>query len=405
MNPTTPSSLTAAPEMIVVRYGELGLKGKNRRQFEDVLVRNIKVAARHFTGVKVHRKRGRLFVMAESRLLDLARRLQDVPGIKSVSPAWGARNTLESINEVAEQVVQDALQSIPAGEERTFRVRTTRANKGFPIRSIDVDRAVADHVLPGAAGLRVAMRDADLELGIDIRRSRTYLFLQRMPGPGGLPVGTLGRVMCLLSGGIDSPVAAYMAMKRGARVYYVTFHSYPYIGEASKKKVVDLVRHLARFQPSSRLYVIPFTEIQTAIRDHAPEAYRTVLYRRFMQRIATRLGKRNKCKALLTGESLAQVASQTLENITCIEAAADLPVLRPLVTNDKEETILVARRIGTMDISSQPEPDCCTVFMPEKPIIHGQIADCVAAEAALDCVGLVQRALDGFERFDIESDV
>jgi len=217
-------------------------------------------------------------------------------------------------------------------------------------------------------------------------------------------VGTLGRVMCLISGGIDSPVAAYMAMKRGARVHYVTYHSYPYIGEASKKKVVDLVRRLARFQPTSRLFVVPFTEVQTAVRDSAPEAYRTVLYRRFMQRIASRLAMRNRCKALLTGESLAQVASQTLDNMSCIERASELPVLRPLLAFDKEETIELARRIGTMEVSVLPEPDCCTVFQPSKPIIHGRLEECEAAEAGLDVTGLVERALHGVERIDVEAD-
>jgi thiamine biosynthesis protein ThiI len=402
MNPTTQG--LAAPEMIVVRYGELSLKGKNRAQFEDVLIRNIRAAARRFEGVKVLKKRGRLFVVASGRLLELARRLQDLPGIKSVSPAWGAEPELEAITAVAQRLATDLAASLPAGQRPSFRVRTSRADKRFPLRSTEVDRAVADRVLPLLGDVSVAMREPDLELGIEIRKTRAYLFLQRLPGPGGLPVGTLGRVMCLISGGIDSPVAAYMAMKRGARVHYVTYHSYPFIGEASKKKVVDLVRRLARYQPSSRLFVVPFTEVQTAVRDSAPEAYRTVLYRRFMQRIASRLGRRSRCKALLTGESLAQVASQTLDNMTCIERAADLPVLRPLLTFDKEETIEIARRIGTLDVSVLPEPDCCTVFQPSKPIIHGRLEECEAAEAGLDVVGLVERALAGVERIDIEDE-
>jgi thiamine biosynthesis protein ThiI len=402
MNPTAQG--LAAPEMIVVRYGELSLKGKNRSQFEDVLIRNIRAAAARFDGVKVLKKRGRLFVVAASRVMELARRLQDVPGITSVSPAWGAEPELGAIEAVAARLVTDLARTLPPGSRPSFRVRTSRADKRFPLRSTEVDRAVADRVLPLLGEVEVSMRDADLELGIEVRKGRAYLFLQRLPGPGGLPVGTLGRVMCLISGGIDSPVAAYMAMKRGARVHYVTYHSYPYIGEASKKKVVDLVRRLARFQPTSRLFVVPFTEVQTAVRDSAPEAYRTVLYRRFMQRIASRLAMRNRCKALLTGESLAQVASQTLDNMSCIERASELPVLRPLLAFDKEETIELARRIGTMEVSVLPEPDCCTVFQPSKPIIHGRLEECEAAEAGLDVPGLVERALHGVERIDVEAD-
>jgi len=394
----------AAPEMVVVRYGELSLKGKNRNQFEDVLIRNIRAATRHFDEVKVLQRRGRIFVRSASRVMDLARRLQDVPGITSVSPAWGAEPELEAITAVAARLAGDLAETLPSGSRPGFRVRTSRAHKEFPLTSTEVDRVVANHILPLLGEVEVRMRDPELELGIEIRKDRALLFLQRFPGPGGLPVGTLGKVMCLISGGIDSPVAAYMAMKRGARVHYVTYHSYPYIGEASKKKVVDLVRRLARFQPSSRLFVVPFTEVQTSIRDSAPEAYRTVLYRRFMQRIASRLAIRNRCKALLTGESLAQVASQTLDNMYCIEQAAEIPVLRPLLAFDKEETIEVARRIGTMEVSILPEPDCCTVFQPAKPIIHGRLEDCEAAEAGLDAAGLVERALEGVERIDVESD-
>ncbi|MCL4139262.1 UNVERIFIED_CONTAM: hypothetical protein GTU68_043802 [Idotea baltica] len=271
--------------------------------------------------------------------------------------------------------------------------------------STELDRYVADEILPEIGKFRIQLKRADLVLGIEVRPERSYVFVKRLPGPGGLPVGTLGRAMCLISGGIDSPVAAYLAMKRGCQVSFITFHSYPYIGEASKKKVLDLVRQLSRYQPSSRVFVVPFTEIQTTIRDSAPEAYRTVLYRRFMQRLGSRIGYRDKCKVLVTGESLGQVASQTLENITCIEAAAEFPVIRPLITYDKEDAIDLAEKIGTLELSNLPEPDCCTVFMPNRPIIHGSVEVCEAAEAEIDVEGLMDRALEGVERFDIESEV
>lgn len=398
-------STLGAPEMVLIRYGELALKGKNRGSFEHALIRNIRAAAKNLSNVRVERKRGRMAVFADSRTLEIAHRLQDVAGIKTLSPAWGCEAEPEAIAKLARAVMLETLKSRPADEVTTFRVKTSRADKTFPMVSTELDRFVADRVLPDVERIRVDLKNAEMQLGIEVRPERAYVFMQRLPGPGGLPVGTLGRAMCLISGGIDSPVAAYLAMKRGCQVSFVTFHSYPYIGEASKKKVLDLVRQLSRYQPSSRVFVVPFTEIQTTIRDKAPEPYRTVLYRRFMQRLASRLAGRDRCKALLTGESLGQVASQTLENMTCIESAAELPVLRPLLTFDKEEAIDLALKIGTYELSILPEPDCCTVFMPSRPIIHGKVETCEAAEAELGVDGLVQRALEGTERIDIESDL
>jgi len=404
MQTMTTAEITS-PEIVLVRYGELGLKGKNRGSFEQALIRNIRSATRHISEVRVENKRGRLVVFPKTRTPDVARRLQDVPGIKSVSPAWGSEAVPEAIAARGLVVLREALRGVPAEDELSFRVASRRSDKRFPMTSCELDRYVADRILPELRTFRIDLKNPDLCLGIEVRCERAYVFARRLPGPGGLPVGTLGRGMCLISGGIDSPVAAYLAMKRGCQVSFVTFHSYPYIGEASKKKVFDLVRELSRFQPSSRVFVVPFTEIQVAIRDLAPEPYRTVLYRRFMQRLASHLARRDKCKVLITVESMGQVASQTLENMTCIEGAAEMPVLRPLVTYDKEEAIDLAERIGTLSISNRPEPDCCTVFMPSRPIIHGKREACELAEEALDLEGLVRRALEGTERVDITSDV
>lgn len=404
MTNDAPNQPLADPEMVLVRYGELALKGKNRGTFEHALVRNIIAAAKHLSPVHIERRRGRMAVHPERRTLEVARRCQDVFGIKSVSPAWGCEPTKERIAEVAGEVLRRELAERPPGREIVFRVESHRADKAFPLTSVELDHYVAERILPGLDGLKIRMKDVELSLGIEVRRNRAYVFVARLPGLGGLPVGTLGRVLCLLSGGIDSPVAAWLAMKRGCRVSFVTYHSYPYIGDASKKKVLDLVRRLTRYQPIARVFVVPFTACQVAIRDGAPEAYRTVLYRRMMQRIASRLAQRDRCGALLTGESLGQVASQTLENITCIEAAAELPVIRPLITNDKEETIELARRIGTYELSILPEPDCCTVFMPTKPVIHGRVEHCERAEAALEVERLVEEALAGTEVVDLESE-
>lgn len=395
---------TAEPEVVLVRYGELALKGKNRGQFEEALARNLRAALERVAPVRVRRSRGRMVVVPEGRAWQVARRAALVFGVKSVSPAWGAEPDPEAIGAVAEVVLDDALARLAPGAAPTFRVETRRADKRFPLTSVELDRLVAARVLPRHPELSVDLSHPELTLGIDVRPERAWLFAHRLPGPGGLPVGTLGRVLSLLSGGIDSPVASWLAMKRGCRVAFVSFHSYPYIGEASRKKVVDLVRILARYQPRSRLFVVPFTDVQVAVRDSAPEAYRTVLYRRAMQRIASRLAAREKATALVTGESLGQVASQTIENLACIEAAADLPVLRPLVTFDKEEAIEIARRIGTFETSCRPEPDCCTVFQPSKPVIRGRLEECLAAEERFDVAGLTEAALAGTCVLDVEPD-
>lgn len=387
-----------APEAVLVRYGELSLKGGNRGDFERALMRNVRTATKSICDVRVERLHGRLIAYPERRTEAVARRLQDVFGIKSVSPTWEVETRQELILPLAKAIFEDALGDF---DTRTappsFRVRTKRADKRFPIKSSDFDRLLADHLLADHDEIRVRLKHPELELGVELREERSFVFVKRLPALGGLPVGTLGRVLCLLSGGIDSPVAAWMAMKRGCNVGFVSYHSHPFIGEPSKKKVIDLARRLMHYQPKGQLYVVPFTEVQTTIRDSAPEGYRTILYRRMMQRIATRLAASFHYDALVTGESLGQVASQTLENVRCIAAATELEVLRPLIAFDKEETIQIARRIETLEISNLPEPDCCTVFMPRRPVIRGKLEDCLAAEAQMDVEGLIERAVDGVE--------
>ena len=406
---TSPESVSAheeeRPYLILVRYGELALKGKNRGFFERRLASNIRSACEGISKLRVELHRGRIMVWPEQRAERVARRLQDVMGIQSVSLARGVPLDPDQIAEAGLFSVSAALEERPIDEVQTFRVATRRGNKSFPMTSNELDRYVADRVLPELdSRLKVQLKGADLVLGIEVREKNAFLFTERLPGHGGLPVGTLGHVLCLLSGGIDSPVAAWMAMKRGCRVSYVTYHSSPYIGEASRKKVIDLVRSLAQYQPTSQLFIVPFTKCQEAIRDFAPERYRTVLYRRMMQRIATRLAWKNRCGALVTGESLGQVASQTLENITCIEEASGLPVIRPLIAMDKQDAVNMAQKIGTYETSIQPAPDCCTVFQPEKPVIYGRIEECAEAETSFEVDELVSEALRGTERIKVRLD-
>ncbi len=393
-------------ELILVRYGELATKGKNRGEFERTLARNIIAAAKPISPVRVERRRGRLFVHPERRAERVAQRLGDVFGITSVSTARRSALDLDSIEAAARLELDAAIAGIVerSGERAiTFRVEASRADKRYPLTSFELDRAIADRVLPAyAERLKVRLEGPELVLGIEIREREAYVFANRLAGPGGLPVGTLGRAVCLLSGGIDSPVAAWMAMKRGCEVAFVSFHSFPYIGEGSRQKIVRLVKRLARFQPRSRLASVPFTAVQEAIRDAAPEGYRTVLYRRSMQRLASLVAVEERAGCLVTGESLGQVASQTMENLTCIGAAAGIPVLRPLIAFDKGETIAIAERIGTLEVSNVPEPDCCTVFMPKRPVTRGRIERCLQAESRIPLAELEHEAFMRRETIDVE---
>jgi len=395
-----PTSSTQ-PDALLVRYGELALKGGNRFEFEQTLMRNLRAACSSIAPVRVEREHGRLMVFAERRLESLAQRCAQVFGVTSISPARIAPAEPEAICGVARGVLEDALAALPSGSRPTFRVLTTRADKRFPLTSVQFDRFVAERVVHADDPLVVALDRPQLVLGIELRDGRAWIFARRIRGPGGLPVGTLGRVLCLISGGIDSPVAAWMALKRGCEVRYVTFHARGFIGEPALEKVSELVRALAPWQLSSRLLVVPFAPAQLAIKavttNALDESYRTILYRRMMQRIASRLALREDCRALVTGESMGQVASQTLENLACIEAVAALPVLRPLVAFDKQETVEIAERIGTYALSAVQEPDCCTLFLPRKPVTRGRIESCERIEQRLDLEALIGEALEHVE--------
>ncbi len=393
----------APPDLILARFGEIALKKGNRGFFEKALRHNLRQAATEIAPTRVTTLGGRVAIIPEGRVEEVAERVKDVFGLVSLSPAWSCPSRPQDIVALAREVLADALAARASGLPTTVRIKTSRADKTFPMNSVEMDKHVAEHILPGPEEVQVKLRGAQLEVGIDIRSEASYIFVTRVPGPGGLPVGTLGHAVSLLSGGIDSPAASWLAMKRGLSVSYVSFHSPPYIGDSSRKKIVDLVRILARYQPTSQLHVVPFTRIQETIRERAPAAYRTVLYRRFMQRIATAIARRERAGALITGESLGQVASQNLENLTCLEEAAGLPVLRPLLTYDKGEAIDLARRIGTFDTSIIPEPDCCTVFMPPRPVIRGRLELCLRAEQELGVEELEAAALAETEQQSVEA--
>lgn len=390
------------PDLLLIRFGELALKGGNRGAYEKALRQNLRKALREIAEVRIQAIHARILAYPSRRGAQMARRAAEVFGVKSVSPAYTVPADVDAIEALSKELLDDVLLRDQRPRPLTFRVRVKRADKRFPMSSIELEKRIADHVLPWHSGLEVSLKEPQIELGIEIRGKQNYVFVERLAGPGGLPVGTSGRALCLLSGGIDSPVAAYLGMKRGLHMGFITFHSFPYIGESAKRKIQDLARAVSRYQGPAQFFVVPFTEAQEAIRDQTPERYRVVLYRRMMNRIASRIADRQSYKALVTGENLAQVASQTLKNMDLIGRTAEPIVLRPLVGFDKEEIIAIARRIGTFEISNRPELDCCTLFQPKSPVIFGHPEECEAAEAELAIEDLVERAVEGtvIERVD-----
>jgi tRNA uracil 4-sulfurtransferase len=375
--------------LFLVRYGEIGLKGKNRKFFENALTGNIRRALAGVADCRINQTHGRNFV--EVRQGDpeaVAARLREVFGVVSISPVAIAALDLEDIKAVARQEFAEV-----ARPGLRFKVETKRANKRFPMKSPEISAEVGAHLLEENQGLVVDVRTPEVRLDVEIREHETYIYTRTLPGPGGLPVGVSGKGLLLISGGIDSPVAGWMAMKRGVTLEAVHFHSFPFTSERAKEKVIDLCQRLARYGGKVRLHVVHFTEIQKELRAKTPERYSVTLMRRMMFRIAERLAEKHGALALITGESLGQVASQTMESIKVIEQVTTIPVFRPLIGMDKEEITVIAKKIGTFPISIRPYEDCCTVFLPEFPVTRPRLADVEEAESALDIEALVEESL------------
>jgi thiamine biosynthesis protein ThiI len=383
---------------ILLRYGELALKGKNKSDFEERLVKNIREKLKKFPGTSVTRTHGRMFVelKKEQPLVPIFEALGDVFGLVGFSPALRVKPELEEIKRAALELVQSHGESVG-----TFKVIAKRTDKKFPISSQELNHRIGGHILSRVPHMKVDVHHPDLSVHVEVRSKYAYVYGNDMPGPGGLPVGVSGRVMLLLSGGIDSPVAGYLALKRGAELEAVHFHSYPYTSERAKQKVVDLAQILTRFGGRIRLHVVPFTEIQTEIRKHCTESYSITVMRRMMFRIAEQLARKNGALALVTGESLGQVASQTLESMNAINDVTRMPVLRPVIGMDKLEIISIARRIGTYETSILPYEDCCTVFLPKAPKTRPDVEVSAREEAKLDVERLVREAVEGTEVIEL----
>lgn len=384
-------------QLILIRYGELGLKGKNKSLFIGKLANNIRVAMRDLPDCCVRSTWGRLWLEVEdTQKVRAMERLQQIFGIYSISPVAEAEKNLESIGLTALSVIKQAL---PNGG--TFKIETRRADKTFPGTSPQISRDVAEMVFRQLDDrFDAEMEHPQATVNIEIREEGAFVYGETIHCAGGLPVGCSGKGLLLLSGGIDSPVAGWMAMKRGVALEAIHYHSFPFTGEKAKEKVFELCKVLAKWQNGPvRLHVVHFTEIQKAIYERCEAEYGITLMRRMMFRLAERVARERRCLALFTGESVGQVASQTLESMSVIEHVVNLPVLRPLVCMDKEEIMKIAQRIGTYDISILPYEDCCTVFLPKYPKIRPVLSETEALETRLDIEALLMDALERTETF------
>lgn len=376
---------------VVIHYNEIGLKGKNQPLFVRRLESNI-LRATAGTGVRqVVPQSGRMaLLLTKDADWDVIReRLRSVFGIANFSLAERVDLDMAKLKAAVGRGLEDRRLT-------TFKVSTRRAFKQFPLTSEDLNRELGAFIVEQTQA-KVDLEHPDLTVHVEVLPHDLYFSFGREPGPGGLPVGVSGRVVALLSGGIDSPVAVQRLLKRGCQVIFVHFHSFPFLDATSRQKAVDLAQLLTRFQFQSRLYLVPFGEIQREVVAGAPAPLRVVLYRRLMGRIAEQIAQREHAKALVTGESLGQVASQTLDNLAVIEEAVGLPVLRPLIGSDKEEIVQQARALGTYDISIIPDQDCCRLFVPRHPATCSTLDEVRAAESHLDVGKLVQMGLDRME--------
>ena len=383
-------------EIILLKLGELVLKGLNRRSFEDKLQANIYRRLNNLGQFRVYTKQSTMYVEPQEENCDLEgawTAMTRLFGVVGLSRARACNKTADAILETAKEYLGEKLQTA-----KTFKVESKRADKTFPMTSIQLSQYVGGELHDMYPHLQVDVHHPELTIHLEVRDYAAYVHADPEPGAGGLPVGIGGRAVSLLSGGIDSPVASWMIAKRGIALEMVHFFSYPYTSLEAKEKVLDLARLLTPWCGHMMVHVVPFTEIQEELRRSCPEELFTVLMRRFMMRIAERVAQRCDAGAIVTGESLGQVASQTMEAMAVTGAAVSLPILRPVVGMDKEEIVRVARKIGTFDTSILPYEDCCTVFTPRHPRLRPLPGELEAAEAALDIEGLVQAAVEHIER-------
>jgi tRNA uracil 4-sulfurtransferase len=363
---------------IVIHYNELGLKKGNRDFFENALCSNINAVVQDCGAERVKRISGRhlLPLTQDADLPEIKKRLARVFGIAFFAETWASPQTVENLQENAWELIRG--QSF-----KSFRIEARRADKSFPLTSVEINQQVGAYVKE-RSGARVDLEHPELTCWIEIVERYALIYTERLPGPGGLPVGTSGKVVVLLSGGIDSPVAAWKMIKRGCTPVFVHFHSFPYTNKESQEKARQIAQMLSNYSLKAKIYLVPFAEIQRHIMVDTPVSTRVILYRRYMMRLAERIARSEKARVLVTGDSVGQVASQTIENIDVISRAVSMPILRPLIGDDKLEIVDVARRIGTYDISILPDQDCCSLFVPKHPETKANLRDVERSESRLN---------------------
>ncbi|MGN8712420.1 tRNA uracil 4-sulfurtransferase ThiI [Hornefia butyriciproducens] len=388
--------------IFIVRCGEVALKGMNKPYFEKTLAERIRRNLKDYDGVEVKRHEGLIFVRSPKELNseEIIRQVSRVFGVSSISPAVEAPSDLDAIGETAVEFMK---QQIRERGIRTFKVEAKRADKTFPVKSPEIARIIGASVLIGCKVLKVDVHEPDCKLFVDLRRDRTYLYDEKIQGFGGLPLGTNGKGLVLLSGGIDSPVAAWMMAKRGMVIEALHFHSYPYTSPRAQQKVEELAGIVASYCGRMKIHVINLLPIQEQIVQNCPEEETTILVRRFMMRIGERIARRSGCMMLITGENLGQVASQTAEALVVTDACVQMPVMRPLIAMDKVDIMDKAMEIGTYEKSIEPYEDCCTVFLPKHPSTKPRLAQIEASEALLDVEGLVDAAVKSEEIVRIDA--
>ena len=389
-------------DIILLKLGEIVLKGLNRKSFEQKLMSNVRRRLEPVGKFRVYCLQSTVYVEAQEDGADMDaafEALKKVFGVIKLSRAAACEKDKDAIAKLAIEYLREDMERV-----RSFKVESKRSDKSFPMTSIQLSQYVGGLLAEAYPNVQVDVHEPELTVHLEVRDLAAYVHATPVPGAGGMPVGSNGVAVTLLSGGIDSPVSTYMIAKRGVRLIPVHFFSFPYTSQQAKDKVVELGRQLTEYCGRMTLEVVPFTHIQEEIRDKCPEEFFTLIMRRFMMRIAKRIADANGAKAVVTGENLGQVASQTMEAMASTQAVIDMPVLQPLIGMDKEEIVTLARRIGTFETSILPYEDCCTVFTPKHPRTHPKLKDVEAAEAALDIEALVDEAVRGIERIRLENE-
>ena len=389
--------------IILIRYGEIHLKGQNRPYFERLLMGEIRNAVKKFPGATVERGDGRYYVenFDEADGEDIIAALSKVFGIHSLTPAYEVEKDIDAI---AAEAIRQMDEYILENGKKSYKVDTKRSDKRFPMKSNEISAEIGGRILEHDPSLVVDIHKPEMRVFVEIRDKAAYVYTKVIPGQGGMPIGSNGKAMLLISGGIDSPVAGHMVAKRGVHLSAVHYYSFPYTSERARDKVIELTKQVAAYAGEIKLHLVHFTDIQMAIYEKCPHQHLTLIMRRFMMRIADRLARESGMQAVVTGESIGQVASQTIESLAVTDSVVELPVFRPLIGMDKIEIIERAQQIGTYETSILPYEDCCTVFVPKHPTTRPNMESIIKSESVLDVDALIEDALSKSEVIIVNAD-